>query len=150
MVRSLVIAALGATTAGAGLLIVSAPAMAADPPTLTGSAPVAAHGPGTVRFTYTIDVAIGLDSAELATDQDSLLPADAGSVTVDGHAVARSQITVSGKNLTIPLGTVATGIHTVKFSARVPAAPFAVTRSSADLSYAQAGVKQTRCIPQRW
>jgi hypothetical protein len=143
MVRSLFIALLGATTAGAGLLIVAAPAMAADPPTLTGSAPVAAHGPGTVRFTYTIDVAIGLDSAELATDQDSLLPADAGSVTVDGHAVARSQITVSGKNLTIPLGTVATGTHTVKFSARVPAAPSAVTRSSADLSYAQAGVKQT-------
>ena len=142
MVRSLVIAALGATTAGAGLLIVSAPAMAADPPTLTGSAPVAAHGPGTVRFTYTIDVAVGLDSAELATHQDALLPADAGSVTVDGTALARAQITVSGRDLTIPLGTVAAGAHTVRFSARVPGAPSAVTRSSADLSYAQTGLPQ--------
>src|SRR5215471_7613168 len=138
MVRSPYVALLGAATVGAGLLILAGPAVAADPPTLTGSAPVAAHGPGMVRFTYTIDVTVGLDSAELATDQDALLPADAGSVTVDGTAVARSLITVSGGDLTIPLGTVAAGAHTAKFTARVPAAPSAVTKSSADLSYAQA------------
>jgi hypothetical protein len=133
---------LGAATAVAGLFILAAPAVAADPPTLTGSAPVAARGPGMVWFTYTIDVVVGLDSAKLTTHQDSLLPADAGSVTFDGTAVARSQIAVSGGDLTIPLGTVATGAHTVRFTARVPAAPSTVTRSTADLSYGQAGVTQ--------
>lgn len=142
VVRSLFVAGLGAAATVAGLLLVAAPAVAADPPSLTGSAPVAVHGPGMVRFTYTIDVAVGLDSAELATHQDSLLPADAGSVTFDGSAVARSHITVSGGDLNILLGTVAAGTHIVRFSARVPATPSTVTRSSADLSYAQAGVAQ--------
>ena len=63
----------------------------------------------------------------------NLLPGSAsvvqGSVTFDGTAVARSHIAVSGGDLTIRLGTVAAGAHTVRFSARVPAAPAAATWS---------------------
>ena len=131
-----------AAIAVSGLLTVAWPAAAAQPPTLSGSAPTSAHGPGIIAFTYNIQVPADLDAAALSTHQAALLPANATSVTLDGAAVAASQITVTGGDLTIALGVVPAGAHTVRFTARVPATPSAVTESSADLTYSQGGVQQ--------
>jgi hypothetical protein len=111
------------------------PAAAADPVVVTGSAPATAHGPGTVPFSYTIQVAADLDSAMITSHQDAFLPADAASLSFDGTPVPAAAITVAGGNFTADLGVVAAGQHIVTFNALVQATPSVVTSSTVDVSY---------------
>jgi hypothetical protein len=76
MARALILALILAATPVAGLLGTAPRAGAAEPPTITGSAVHAAHGPGTIWFTYTVQVSSEVDLAELTTHQDALLSAD--------------------------------------------------------------------------
>jgi hypothetical protein len=105
----------------AGLMVAAPSASAATALTVTGSAPATAHGPGTVPFSYGLQVATELESVTVTTNQDAFLPADATSVTLDGAAVPATGITRTGGNLAIPLGPLATGAHTLTFAALVQA-----------------------------
>jgi hypothetical protein len=131
MVRWLVVVALSF----AGLVMWAPSASAADPLVVAGSAPATAHGPGSVRFTYTLQVASGLDSVTATTIQDLVLPAKAASVKFDGVPVAAGNVTASGGNITVTLGTVATGTHVLSFDALVQATPSKITSSSIEVSY---------------
>jgi hypothetical protein len=138
MVRYLVLAAFAVT----GLVVWAPPsAAAAEPVVVTGSAPHAAHGPGTVPFSYALQVARDLDSATVATHQDAFLPADATSVTFDGAAIGSADLRVSGGNLTIVLGAVPAGSHMLKFNALLQGTPSIVTSSSIDVNYVVGGAQ---------
>jgi LPXTG-motif cell wall-anchored protein len=119
----------------AAVSIGAGPAAAADPLVVTGSAPATAHGPGSVPFTYTLQVSSGLDSVTAATVQDPVLPADAASVNFDGVPVAAAKVTASGANLTIALGALPVGTHVLSFDARVQATPSKVTSSTMGVEY---------------
>jgi hypothetical protein len=123
----------------AGSLTLAGPAGAIGAVTLTGSAPATAHGPGTVTFTYAIDVQTANDTTTFTTDQDAALPALDTGVTLDGAAVPASQIVQVGKDIAVqagpdPLDGLATGAHTITFATSAGAAP-ASTSSTATLSW---------------
>jgi LPXTG-motif cell wall-anchored protein len=154
MVRKLRVALVVAATVVAGLLIAAAPAVAADPPSLTGSAtPAAVHGAGTVVFTYTIAVPVAIESTSLTTHQAAALPASAAGVTLDGKPVPAAQITQpNAVDITIHTGAAATdglaaGVHTIRFNASAGATPAVETSSSATLSWVQASVPATLDSP---
>jgi hypothetical protein len=137
MVRNLILAVAGCTA----FVIVVQPARAAEPLVVAGSAPAAAHGPDSVPFTYLLQVATELDSVTVTTLQDSHLPAEAASVEVDGTVLDSSAVTQSGGNLTLTLGAVSAGAHTLTFDALLEATPSLVTSSSVDVTYVAAGAQ---------
>ncbi len=119
--------------------------------TLAGVAPATAHGPGTVRFTYTVGVAgSDIDATVFTTHQDVGLPvavAIAG-VTLDGVAVPAGQLTQTGAgDITVQVGAdpadgLSVGTHTVAFNATVGTTT-ASTLSTAGLAWTDASVPGT-------
>ncbi len=133
--RTFCAAASGLLVLGASLTL-AGPASAIPPVTMTGSAPATAHGPGTLTFTYTIVVPTGgITATTFTTAQDPALPALAQGVTLDGAAVPAGQITPlpAPSDITVQLGALAAGSHTVTFDATVGTTT-ATTSSSAALT----------------
>lgn len=102
--------------------------------TLTGSAPATATGPGTVDFRYSVATPDALTAVILQTAQDTLLPVQPGSVTLDGAPVPTVDIQLAGQDLAIHIAALAAGTHVVAFSATVPTTA-GITSSAATLTY---------------
>jgi hypothetical protein len=116
-------------------------------PTLTGTAPATAHSPGSVTFTYTVNVPFATQATTFTTHQDAALPATATGVTLDGAAVPAAQITQSGADITIQVGAdpfdgLTAGTHTIAFSATVGTAS-ASTSSTGELDWSVDGIPGT-------
>jgi hypothetical protein len=119
--------------------------------TLAGVAPATAHGPGTVRFTYTVGVAgADVDATVFTTHQDVELPvlASTAGVTLDGVAVPTGQITQTAiGDITVQVGAdpadgLTVGAHTLAFNAIVGTTT-ASTVSTASLAWTDASVPGT-------
>jgi hypothetical protein len=123
--------------------------------TLAGVAPATAHEPGTVRFTYTVDVAgADIDATVFTTHQDVELPVavSTAAVTLDGVAVPAGQITQTvvgdiavqvGAN---PADGLTMGAHTLAFNATVGTTT-ASTSSTASMAWTDASVPGTTTSP---
>ncbi|MDQ2839312.1 MAG: hypothetical protein M3Y89_18205, partial [Actinomycetota bacterium] len=124
----------------------AAPASAIQPVTISGSAPATAHGPGTVAFTYTVNLPAAVDSTVLTTHQAAELPASLTGVTLDGVAVPAGQLSrPNSVDLAIQTGAaptdgLAAGTHTITFLATLGSGASADTNSTATLSWTEAGV----------
>jgi hypothetical protein len=116
--------------------------------TLTGSAPSSAHGPGTITFTYTIDLPAAVDSAMFTTHQPAALPAIVSGVTLDGTAVPAGQVTrPNSLDIAVQTGANATdglsaGAHTITFLATVGTGPTTAVSATATLNWLEGAVPQ--------
>lgn len=112
---------------------------------LTGSAPASAHGPGTVAFSYTIEVPVELGSTVFTTTQPDELPALSTGVLLDGQPVPAARISrpdlndIAVQTGATAAGGLAAGTHTLSFSASIASLAAASTKSSATLSWLDAG-----------
>jgi hypothetical protein len=128
------------------LLIPAGPAQSLPPDTITGSAPATAHGPGTITFSYDIELAAPVDSASITTQQPAELPANTTSVLLDGTPVPAAQISrPDPRDITVQVGALPTdglaaGSHTLSFTAAVSTGPAASTTSQATLNYTRTAV----------
>lgn len=128
------------------LLIPAGPAFSLPSDTITGSAPATAHGPGTITFSYDIELTATVDSASITTSQPAELPANATGVTLDGTPVPAAQISrPDSRDITVQVGALPTdgltaGSHTLTFTAAVSTGPSAATVSSATLNYTRTAV----------
>ncbi|HET6209395.1 MAG TPA: hypothetical protein VFD94_03385 [Jatrophihabitans sp.] len=143
----------GLVTAGSvllGLVLVPAvifagPAQGIGPASIAGSAPARAHGPGSVTFSYDLELAAPVDSASITTHQPAELPASNTGVLLDGVPVPAAQISrpdpadITVQAGALPTDGLAAGSHTLSFSAAVGTGPSAATVSSATLDYTLTG-----------
>jgi LPXTG-motif cell wall-anchored protein len=135
----------GLATAGLVLLgatLVSAtPAHGIVPVSITGSAPASTHGPGSLTFSYDIELSVPVDSTTITTHQPTELPADTTGVRLDGAPVPAAQISrpdpvdITVQTGPLPTDGLAAGSHTLTFTVTVGTGPGASTTASATIDY---------------
>ncbi|MGX7677847.1 hypothetical protein ACSMXN_02995 [Jatrophihabitans sp. DSM 45814] len=121
--------------------ILASPAGALPTVSVTGSAPATVHGPGTVIFSYSIDVLSNIGSTTLTTHQPAELPALVAGVTLDGLPVPAGQVSQPDSvDITVQTGAdptdgLAAGTHIITFVATVGAGASATTSATATLAW---------------
>jgi hypothetical protein len=126
-------------------LVFAAPAAALVPVSITGSAPASVHGPGSLTFSYDIELTAPVDSTTITTHQPVELPANTTGVRLDGAPVPAAQISrPDAVDITVQTGPLATdglaaGSHTLTFTVAVGTGPSIATTSSATLAYSLTG-----------